>query len=217
MYYIGIDLAWTHKNKSGICVFNEDQECIFLQAQVFSDQAIEVCLKDYKEAIVSIDAPLVIKNETGGRACDSLLMKTKIHNRHLKLYATSRSYMLRQFKDIRGENLSKLLSQHVLLETYPTGIYLSLFPDLYDNRYKLSSRNSLRDLIQYAKTLLEAIQGLGFIVDLPLDQIKTKVQYKDYEDQLDAILCGINSYYYHQNKYQEFSCDDNGAIVLPLK
>ena len=70
-----------------------------------------------------------------------MLMKQVISGKYLKLYATSRSYMLKTFGQIRGEDIYKALSvdhKHKLginiVETFPTGIFLSLFPEIFDNR-----------------------------------------------------------------------------------
>ena len=34
MRYIGIDLAWTYKNESGVCLIDECGEVIFLDAKI---------------------------------------------------------------------------------------------------------------------------------------------------------------------------------------
>lgn len=212
IYFIGIDLAWTYKNETGICVFDQNLKCIYMDSQVFSDEDIKKLLGYYDRAYVSIDAPLVVKNEKGGRACDSLLMKHKIHGKHLKLYATSRAYMDRVFGGVRGERLSGL-SDHVY-ETYPTGIFLSLMPDLFDQKYKLSSRLPLDVLKKHFSQVVMALKKRGYVFDLSVDLVKTKKAYKHYEDILDAVLCAVNSHHIYRNRYYCFECDDNGSITL---
>lgn len=215
MKYIGIDLAWSSKNETGICIF-EDKRCIYLASEVFSNDDICKLINEHQPCVVSVDAPLVVQNETGGRKVDSALMKTKIHGQHLKLYATSRSYMLRVFGEIRGEELLDkvhLTLGENIVETYPTGVFLSLFPKDFKSKYKLSSKLSLDDLIVNSQLMMNNIKSLGF--DFNLSFIgKTKKAYKHYEDQLDGILCAVNSYYvYHKQAYVFF--DDNGVITLP--
>ncbi|MCH4888134.1 DUF429 domain-containing protein [Acidaminobacter sp. JC074] len=217
MYYIGIDLAWTEKNETGICIL-EDNKCIYLESKVFTDDEIVGLILDYQPSVVSIDAPLVVKNEKGGRSVDSLLMKTPIHGRYLKLYATSRSYMLRVFQTIRGEKILEKVSSLKLgkdiVETYPTGIYLSLFPDLFENKYKLSSKKSLEEIKSNANKLLQAL-GQSFDFELKLDGIQTKKDYKHTEDMIDGLLCAVNSYYLAHHKGSVFK-DDSGCISLPI-
>jgi|LGVE01.1.fsa_nt_gb predicted RNase H-like nuclease len=219
MKYIGIDLAWTTKNETGICIL-DNHTCIFLDAKVYSDEDIVKMILEHRPCIVSIDAPLVVTNETGGRAIDSLLMKKKINGKYLKLYATSRSYMMKTFKAIRGEVILDdlkddfILGEHIT-ETYPTGVFLSLFPNLFDDKYKISSRLSLELLITNVSNILNEIKSLGFNVEMEFNHIKTKKAYKVYEDMFDSVLCALNSYYF--DKQSSFTLkDDNGCLTLPL-
>jgi predicted RNase H-like nuclease len=218
MYYIGIDLAWTNHQPSGVCIL-KNKKVIFLEAKVYSDQEIIKIIKENQPCIVSIDSPLVINNDHGGRLVDSKLMKTKINNRYLKLYATSRTYMTKVFGGIRGENILEGLKDEFVIgktitETYPTGIYLSLFPHLFDHKYKISSRLSLESLVKHAKTLLNEIKAMGFELNLSLDLLNTKKAYKLKEDMIDSLLCGMNSYFLDHGKAIKFH-DDNGCITLP--
>lgn len=218
MYYIGIDLAWTNHQPSGVCIL-KNKKVIFLEAKVYSDLDIVNLIKEHQPCVVSIDSPLVVSNDYGGRLVDSRLMKTKINNRHLKLYATSRTYMTRAFGGIRGENILNGLKGEFVLgktitETYPTGIYLSLFPHLFDHKYKISSRLSLESLVTHACTLLSEIKAMGFDFEFSLDLVNTKKAYKLKEDMIDSLLCGINSYFLDHGKVLKFH-DDNGCITLP--
>lgn len=223
MNFVGIDLAWSYKNETGICVVDQDKHVVYLDAKNYKDEEIVSLVKNYSDVIISIDSPLVVKNETGGRAVDSMLMKQVIQGRYLKLYATSRSYMLKTFGQIRGEHIYKLLVNECnvelgkdIVETFPTGVFLSLFPEIFDRRYKISSKNSLEDLIENAKLLLMKIEELGFKgVSMDLEAITTKKAYKTYEDKIDGLLCSINSYYFYHGQSSIYKCDDNGVTALP--
>jgi len=223
MKFIGIDLAWTYKNETGLCVINEDKQIEVLVAKAFSDEELISFVNEYTDVIVSIDSPLVVKNETGGRAVDSMLMKEVIRGRYLKLYATSRSYMLKTFGQIRGEDIYQALSKESrlvlgenIIETFPTGIFLSLFPEIFDKRYKISSKLSLEDLKANAILLISKVEKLGFTgISIDLEGVDTKKAYKSFEDQLDGLLCSINSYYFYHNQSSIFKCDDNGITALP--
>jgi len=41
MHYIGIDLAWTYANESGICVIAGNGEIIYCESRVFSDEMMQ--------------------------------------------------------------------------------------------------------------------------------------------------------------------------------
>lgn len=223
MNYIGVDLAWTVKNKTGFCIINENKHVTLLDAKVYSNDELVELITTNLPSITSVDAPLVIKNETGGRKCDSALMKTRINGSYLKLYATSRKYMLSTFSTIRGEDIYRSLHDNHnftlgndIIETFPTGIYLSLFPNLFSHKYKISSRLSLEELLTNADLLISAIKKLGFTgININLSKVATKSKYKDYEDQLDGLLCAVNSYYLHRKESLIFRVDDNGIISLP--
>lgn len=223
MNFIGIDLAWSTKNPSGFCIMNASKEVTFLAASNYSNEALIQLIVSSQPAMVSVDAPLVVTNETGGRTCDSLLMKTPIHGKHLKVYATSTKYMLSTFGTIRGQDIYKELEEvhgfslgNQIVETFPTGIFLSLFPDLYDMKYKISSRLPLSELLYNANQVLKAIEKLGFTFpDFDLQSLTTKASYKPYEDKIDALLCSLNSWYTYHNQAIIFSTDENGYTTLP--
>lgn len=217
VYYIGVDLAWTYKHPSGICIINNQKEIVYIDALCFDDEELARVINQYSPSVVSVDAPLIINNENGSRLCDRLLMRHPFHGTYLKLFATSRSYMMRAYGCIRGERIVQHLKGHNLndnlLETFPTGVYLVLFPDLYPNKYKLSSRLKLEELKRNASVLLDDIRRLGFSTSLSCALITSKKEYKNFEDKLDSLLCALNSYY--ANTGQRFEVDDNGCIVLP--
>ncbi|MCB8814646.1 DUF429 domain-containing protein [Desulfosporosinus shakirovi] len=60
MHYIGIDLAWTYANESGICVIADNGEIVYCESKVFSDEMIADIVAEHARegAIVGIDAPL---------------------------------------------------------------------------------------------------------------------------------------------------------------
>ncbi|OLN32611.1 DUF429 domain-containing protein [Desulfosporosinus metallidurans] len=81
MHYIGIDLAWTYTKESGICIIDDFGKIVYCESQVFTDEMIASIVEEYAQdgAIVAIDAPLIVNNETGSRYCDGALMREKIH------------------------------------------------------------------------------------------------------------------------------------------
>ena len=52
-------------------------------------------------------------------------------------------------------------------------------------------------------------------ISIDLEGVDTKKAYKSFEDQLDGLLCSINSYYFYHNQSSIFKCDDNGITALP--
>jgi predicted RNase H-like nuclease len=73
MYFIGIDLAWSEKNNSGIAVLESQKDtarfiCGASDIQKTSD-ILDFILTEIKDnpAFIAIDASLIVNNETGER------------------------------------------------------------------------------------------------------------------------------------------------------
>ncbi len=71
--FIGIDLAWSHRNPSGGAVIR-DGVLLASTGELGSDDEIVAFVKqwlpDGAPAVVAVDAPLRVPNLTGSRACD---------------------------------------------------------------------------------------------------------------------------------------------------
>ena len=71
--FIGIDLAWSHRNPSGGAVIR-DGLLLASTGELGSDDEIVAFVKqwlpDGAPAVVAVDAPLRVPNLTGSRACD---------------------------------------------------------------------------------------------------------------------------------------------------
>jgi len=247
MKFVGIDLAWTYKNETGICILDESNNIVHLSADLYDDHNLidiirSAMVEPNERVIISVDLPLIVNNDTGHREADLEVIRDRIHGQKLRLLATNKQFMNKQFSCIRGENLmtlfkstlnGKLLTRKsdlhsdvdaVIFETFPTGIYLGLFPDLYMNKYKLSSRLSLEVLKSNMTDLLLEINKSRFIKNLldyfPQDLINNSFKKKNYkllEDSLDALLCALISSLSISNtsSFKFYGSGNNGLIVLP--
>lgn len=171
MKFIGVDLAWTYKNETGLCVLDETGRIDYLDAKVYSDEDMVEIINRYSEEdlCIAVDAPLVLENETGARETDRLLQKARINGHRVNLFMANRSFFLKHFKVIRGEVLSKKIKdsfvqsteqatefgflaekgKNILVETFPTGICCGLFPEIYPVKYKVKGK------VPYAHTNAE--------------------------------------------------------------
>lgn len=178
MHYIGIDLAWTYANESGICVIADNGEIIYCESKVFSDEMLADLVAEYAKggAIVGIDAPLIVNNETGARHCDGAIMREKIHGRNLSVFTYSKSFMLNHFGVVRGEEVVKAIrkripafaltgdlssEKHVIIETFPTGITLGLFPDAFPVKYKVKHKVAFETSKTEMGRMVSLLQRLG--------------------------------------------------------
>ena len=98
MTYMGIDLAWKEEGVSGVAIIDDDKNIIHCSSKSYSDSDLSQMVSSYSDQIIlSIDSPLQVLNDNGGRSCDSELMKHPFHKKYLKVFATSRNYMNKQY------------------------------------------------------------------------------------------------------------------------
>lgn len=245
MNFIGIDLAWTYKNETGICVISDDGHLLELKSHVFSNEEIADIVERYSnnEAIVAIDAPLIVKNQVGARECDGRIMKEKIHGRNLSVFTCSRDYLVRTYGQIRGEDLVNLVRAknpqfevtpdlcgggYKIIETFPTGICLGLFPDEFPIKYKLKNKvpyietqNNMLRMIKILNRMshyVPAVYGLDKLIATNVTDL-SKAAFKHLEDKIDAFLCAYSAYwcFINQGEGRIFGNKDDGFILLPVE
>ena len=71
--FIGIDLAWSDRNPSGVAVIFEDRLTAYAGNLVGDDEIlgfVRTHLDDKGPAIITVDAPLRVPNDHGSRPCD---------------------------------------------------------------------------------------------------------------------------------------------------
>lgn len=243
MHFIGIDLAWTYKNESGICVIDDSGKILLSESNVFSDEAIVEIVKQYsyEGAIVAIDAPLIVNNHTGSRSADRAIMSEKINGRNLSVYTCNRDYMIKTYGSIRGEKLVSHIMQavpdfvltpnisdksHCIIETFPTGICLGLFPDDYPIKYKIKSKipfettqSEMVRMVRVLKTISNLTPSLINFEDyFEVGRIMSlsKKDFKSFEDRVDALLCAYAAYWLKSKSGKVFGDALEGFIVLPI-
>lgn len=74
MTYLGVDLAWNVKGRTGLAALDEHGALIASTALV-SDTEIDAWIGDHAphSVVAPIDAPLVVKNPSGQRLCETLI------------------------------------------------------------------------------------------------------------------------------------------------
>lgn len=226
MRYIGIDLAWTYTNETGIAVLDDKGGLLFLDANIYSDDDIVDIVNSYYQhpTYIAIDAPLVINNETGSRSAEIELMKTPINGHRVRAFIASRRFLTRTYGAIRGETLAQQLIENIsfqfgiivgndsIIETLPTGILAALTPECFPFKYKLKRGVTL----DIARQELERLSHL-FNVDLYPSEPYSRKTHKHLEDQMDAFLCAKGIYEIVKNNYQyrQFGETTDGFIIVP--
>ena len=244
MVFIGIDLAWTYKNESGLCVIKDSGEVLRHEAAVFSNAAIVDLILSYssEEVCVGIDAAIIVNNVSGSRAAEGLMMRDQFHGHRLQAFNSNRQYLEKVFGDIRGEEIYRALRERTtgvrvtdvfgqgqlrLMEVFPTGVVLGMLPELYPLKYKLkgkvpfeASKHQMTRLLQGIDVIRakEEIWGDVHVMTYKDVENLNKSQYKHFEDQIDAFLCayGMLAVYRGIAKQRIYGDEMDGFIMVPV-
>jgi predicted RNase H-like nuclease len=236
MYFVGVDLAWGEINQSGVAVVDADGRLVHV-GTAHDDTSILNALSPYvrDECLVALDAPLIVKNPTGYRPCETAL------NRDFQKFEagarpafTSRP----EFADVpRGARLAGAMgldmdphsqARRRAIEVYPHPAAVVLFGLERTLKYKrgpLGTRQrELLRLMTLIEQLDEATPRLRVNHNVAWVELRNRVtaatrpvQLDDAEDPVDAVLCAyIALYWYHRRDdmtiYGDFA---TGYIVTP--
>jgi|HubBroStandDraft_6_1064221.scaffolds.fasta_scaffold09415_6 predicted RNase H-like nuclease len=143
MKFVGIDIAWSERNPSGVAVIDFNGTLTRASGDVRSND--DLCefagLEDHGDAVVAIDAPLIVKNATKQRTVEREL--TKIfgpydagpYPANLSNPAFQQGGRIQQFvRQLESlgfkhqPNVQKQQPQRVFLEVFPTPAQVILFP-----------------------------------------------------------------------------------------
>jgi predicted RNase H-like nuclease len=208
---IGVDLAWGTRNRSGLCAVEGGQ--VLASACLRSDDEIDAWIRQWAadELLVAFDAPLIVRNRTGRRACESVLASA-FAAEHAVPYPANLALLK---DDVRAERLARRLGLSVAPEAvrrHPVRAAIEVFPHpalvVFLGRaerlpYKAKPGRTLT--VRHA-AMCELVQGL---VDLkraepPLDVTTSPTwpqlvrtcdarpspaALKRLEDELDAYVC----------------------------
>jgi len=224
MYAIGIDLAWSPRNGTGVAII-EKAGARWVVREAISDlgtnrEILEVLHKHVrtKPAIVAIDAPLVVPYQRRGRAGDRLI--TRLFGPFdAGVYPATRFYLGRYGGDRIWdlvEDLKRAGFRHdcrvetrrptrLFFETYPHAATVALFGLRKTLKYKTRQGRTyetrwrefrkLESRLHALSNAAPAMAGIDPFLAPDLTSLRGG-RLKRYEDRLDAILCAYIAAYY---------------------
>ena len=228
MDFIGVDLAWgvssPAEKGTAVCVIGPDGKVRCMELVTDDDQILTFC-KGRENAWVGIDAPLIVKNQEGLRACERALF-----DRGIRVLPSSRGYLTRKFGGCRGVELAGKLGtmgysfpcsggeDRLILEVYPYGA-LQVITGKKVPRYKKGPAGKRRE---------GALELLGLLrkwmpVEIPLSldeevndarpsELKSTM---DKIDSLISVLCGYRHWIYSGKRTEILGDTKDGFILLP--
>jgi len=224
VFAVGLDLAWSPRNPSGLAIVARAGGTWVLRgarADLETNRnivdAIEAAVGE-GPAVVAIDAPLVVPHRTRGREGDR--MTTRVFGSYdAAVYPATRRtigrYGGRRIWDLVADLEARGLRQapefprqskdRVFFETYPHAAMIALFHLERVLKYKYRQGRSLEERRREFRALAAHLRSLeafdppltgveAFLVE-DLDGMKG-ARLKAYEDRLDAILCAYIAAYY---------------------
>ncbi|MDD5133260.1 MAG: DUF429 domain-containing protein [Candidatus Nanoarchaeia archaeon] len=246
MKFVGVDLAWSERNASGLAVLsgNKEKAELILAKIGTSDQEILDFIKEgtkEDKAFISIDAPLIVPNKTGRRVAEEITGKL-FRKFNAGAHPANRTRLSSFTGSIRGEVISKKLEKqgyehnpktkkfensNKFFEVYPHPSIVVLFKLDKILQYKAKPKRDYNFRYKEFKKYQSYLKGLEKaetklvlpkkITNLDVTKLRGK-KLKNYEDLLDGVFCAYLSYYIWKNpeKCAILGNFKKGYILTPI-
>ena len=238
--YVGVDLAWGQRNRTGLAVLDSTGRLLESCTVRTDDEIVAFVHRHPAETLVAgIDAPLVVPNETGRRACEALV------GQHFARFGAG-AYPANRgnpsfVPEPRGARLAAELGwdmdptalpgvgRRVCIEVYPHPAMVSLFPLDYVIPYKIKQGRDLPSLKASYQRLLDHLEDTcGAVLALAESARWTQVraiaaaaarksELNSIEDEIDAIFCAFIAWLWATDRDRMVVHGDfaTGYIVTP--
>ncbi len=209
MRFVGVDLAWTEHRGSGLVVLDERGRLESWAYRVELEAVASFCLAQTGDepAMIAVDAPLCVPNETGHRAVDRALMRL-FAGRRLGVHAASRRRLLQAYGGLRGERLVERLAGRgcPVIEVYPHAALVAWLDLPAPLAYKRGSRHERLAGLQRLATLLRRRTGADPPLDVdgvpwlpePREAAASRAAVERMESLLDALICAHVAAFWHR-------------------
>ena len=235
--HVGVDLAWSTRARTGVAVVGSAGALVD-SATVRTDDEIIGWLDHggWDPVVVALDAPLIVTNATGRRACEALIGKA-YGRYHAGPYPSNLGNPL--FNPPRGGDLARRLGgsldpghlptpgSPVCLEVYPHPAMVALFSLGRVLPYKSRRHRALpvrRSAFEALADHMEALQPLRLTTNTRWAQLRSvigaatrPVDLKRAEDEIDAIFCAHLAWLWQHEPgtLQVYGSPTKGSIVAP--
>ncbi|MGH3366206.1 MAG: DUF429 domain-containing protein [Nocardioidaceae bacterium] len=229
--FVGLDLAWGSKARSGVAVVDGGGRLVQSGAVRTDDEVVEWVESSAGEVVVAaVDAPLIVPNQTGQRRCETEISRAFWR---YKIGAHSSNRGRVEFDPPRAAILADRFGwsvdpahrgsvvEPVCIEVYPHPAMVVLFDLAERIVYKSGSAR--------AAGFAELVRHLGSVDELGLSENPRWAELARVvadpkpgdltriEDELDAILCAHLAWLWHHrpDSLQVYGSLQDGYIVAP--
>jgi predicted RNase H-like nuclease len=194
------------------------------------------------DTVLAIDAPLIIKNQSGQRQCERLIGQrfghadASAHTSNLTLFPSARSVAIAAALERSGWShavepaTDRRRPGKWFFEVYPHPGHVVLFDRKKIVKYKKGKvrercaglqelRHLIRDQLGCGTPRLIASSSLTILLEQTLD-VMGPSDRKQYEDSLDAVLCGYLAAHYWawgSERNEMIGTMASGYIVVPSR
>jgi predicted RNase H-like nuclease len=204
--FLGLDLAWSDRNPSGVAALDERGRLIDVSAGLRDDAAILAWVRAHLGScgVIGIDMPTIVRNADGIRPCERALGAV-----FRRAHAAPHPANLRRFPDggrarrlidaLSGAGVVETLdvrardSRNVALEIFPHPAHVRLFALDRVFAYKKKARAwpaVLAEWSRYRAALATlAVADPPLLLDAKIPAAVTARGYKRWDDMLDAVSC----------------------------
>lgn len=237
--FIGVDLAWSPRNRSGGAVLSAQGDVRKISGALGDDSSILSFITEAIPAsgpgVVAIDAPLAVPNESGGRPCDrqvaSLFGRFQAgpypaNRSSLARYGGLRAEAIRQRLGSLGYSHSpeivRKASVRQVIEVFPHPAIVSLFGLEHSLKYKARRGRGYEQRWNELSRLRDLLVSLGGaepplnigpgLAEIAISGRRGRA-FKEIEDQLDAVVCAycaLHAWYYGPRGYAVYGRELTG-------
>jgi len=235
--YIGIDLAWGTNNRTGVAAVDHEGSLVE-SATLRLDEEIDAWLTrpEVAPSVIAVDAPLIVKNETGQRECERLISRA-FGRYHASCHTSNLQRSV--FDPPRGAELARrhgwiLDPSHrgsgsapACIEVYPHPAMVGIFRLGSTLPYKAKSGRGLevrRTAFVELGRRMETLSVLGLAdserwaeLSDAVNAATRPVDLERIEDEVDAIFCAHLAWLWHTDRdaLVRYGTYDHGYIVAP--
>ncbi|MCA3269259.1 MAG: DUF429 domain-containing protein [Thalassospira sp.] len=236
MWLLGVDLGWT-TGASGVCALEQTAkgQLRFHEWDTLPHHAVVLdWITEYLAAKVpitlAIDAPLVIKNQTGSRPVDKEMQRL-FAEKHAGVYPANQQQdfylpmmaFVARLMELGFVHAAPIAEKprYEMLEVYPHATTVRLFNLKKILKYKKGTKRErlqeLEWLYQLQCSHFDALKPTLSVPPMP-DTGTTLKTLKTAEDKLDALTCAYTAAWWaeHRQQYNQYvGALDTGYLVVP--
>jgi predicted RNase H-like nuclease len=231
--FIGVDLGWYGK-PSGLASIALDGSALRLRNIARLESVDEVLAWIQSEAgsgsaVAAVDAPLIIRNQTGIRPAERQLngdfrrFHAGCHAANLgrpfaqNVIAFSRRLEALGFR--HGASITPRQEGRFQIEVHPHAATVTLFELDRIVKYKRGTREQkARELRRLRRLVISRLPALDPALSLRLPPVPKIGSTKPIEDKIDAVLCayvGASWWLWAAQRNKLYGDDETGYIVVP--